>query len=88
MLNFDLFMPTRIVFGSGRLEELARTPHLPAGRKAMIVIGAAGAMVREGYLARVQGLLADRGVTTLVCDRIRINPETQQVDAAADQARS
>nr|MBL0715725.1 iron-containing alcohol dehydrogenase [Desulfobacterales bacterium] len=87
MLNFDFFMPTHLVFGPGRLDELEHTFHLPAGKRAMVVIGADGAMLKEGYLARVQGLLAARGVATLVCDRIRPNPESAQIDEAAARAR-
>ena len=41
MLNFDLFMPPRIIFGPGRLAELAQTAYLSASRWAMIVVGAA-----------------------------------------------
>jgi alcohol dehydrogenase len=88
MLTFDFFMPTRIVFGPGRLNDLEKTTHLPAGTRAMIVIGATGAMLQEGYLARVQGLLAARGVASLVYDRIRPNPATQQVDDGAQLART
>lgn len=88
MLHFDFFMPTRIVFGPGRLDELALTAGLPAGTRAMIVIGAEGAMLQQGYLARVQGLLAARGVATLVYDRIRPNPESLQVNEGATKARA
>jgi alcohol dehydrogenase len=88
MMHFDFFMPARIVFGLGRLDELALTADLPAGTRAMIVIGADGAMLKQGYLARVQGLMAARGVATLVYDRIRPNPETVQVDEGAAQARA
>ncbi len=88
MLNFELFMPTRIIFGPGRLDTLETTGHLPEGTRAMIVVGAAGAMLREGYLGRVQGLLAARGVKSLVYDRISTVPEAAQIDVAADLAQS
>ena len=88
MPSFDLFMPTRIVFGPGRLDTLATTTHLPEGARAMIVIGAGGAMLREGYLGRVQGLLAVRGVRSLIYDRIGAIPATALIDEAADRAQS
>ena len=88
MPSCDLFLPTRIVFGPGRLDALETTVHLPEGARAMIVIEAAGATLREGYLGRVQGLLAARGVRSLVCDRIGFIPETVPIDDAADLART
>jgi len=87
MLSFTFRMPTTLLFGPGRLEELAQTPHLPQGKHAMIVIGQSGNILRQGYLARVQGLLADHGVMSVVFDGVRANPRTEDVDAAAAQAR-
>jgi alcohol dehydrogenase len=61
---------------------------LPKGKKALIVIGASGNILRQGYLARVQGQLGTRGIQTVVFDGVRANPRTEDVDAAAAQARS
>ncbi|MBI5520395.1 MAG: iron-containing alcohol dehydrogenase [Desulfovibrio sp.] len=88
MLSFTFRLPTPIVFGPGTLAELETTPLLPAGTKALIVIGQSGNILRQGYLARVQGLLGARGVMTTVFDGVRANPRTEDVDAAARQARS
>jgi len=87
MLSFNFTLPTSVVFGSGRLKELGTTPLLPSGRQAMIVIGASGNILRQGYLARVQGLLSDHGVRSVVFDGVRSNPRTEDVDAAAAKAR-
>jgi alcohol dehydrogenase len=87
MLSFTFTLPTTLVFGPGRLAELATTPLLPQGRQAMIVIGASGNILRQGYLARVQGLLSDHGVKSVVFDGVRTNPRTEDVDAAAAKAR-
>jgi alcohol dehydrogenase len=87
MLNFQYYMPTRIVFGPDTLKSLADTPHLPRGGKAMVVIGESGAMVRLGYLARVQGLLSAQDVQTIVYDNIRPNPESDSVEEAAAVCR-
>jgi alcohol dehydrogenase len=38
-LDFNFFMPTRILFGAGKLNELATLSYLP-GKKALVVIGA------------------------------------------------
>ncbi|MDO9083259.1 MAG: iron-containing alcohol dehydrogenase, partial [Humidesulfovibrio sp.] len=88
MLAFTFRLPTTLVFGPGRLSELETTPFLPQGRQAMLVIGASGNILRQGYLGRVQGLLAARGVKSVVFDGVRANPRTEDVDAAAAQARA
>lgn len=83
MLNFQYFMPTRIIFGPDTLNQLGDTPHLPRGKKAMIVIGESGIMIKLGYLARVQSQLAKQDVQTIVYDQITPNPESRHVDDAA-----
>ena len=88
MLSFTFRLPTTLAFGPGRLAELETTPLLPQGKKALIVIGQSGNILRQGYLARVQGLLGARGVQTLVFDGVRANPRTEDVDAAAERVRS
>jgi alcohol dehydrogenase len=82
---FNFFMPTRIVFGPGKLAELSELP-LP-GRKALIVIGAGGSMRRLGYLERVAGMLAARGVASVVFDKILPNPVSEHVAEGAALAR-
>jgi alcohol dehydrogenase len=83
MLNFQYYMPTRMIFGPGTLNELGETRHLPHGSKAMIVVGESGIMLTLGYLSRVQGMLAKQGVQTIVYDKIRPNPESDAVEEAA-----
>lgn len=83
MLNFQYFMPTRILFGPDTLDQLGDTPHLPRGEKAMVVIGESGAMVKQGYLSRVQSLLSKQDVQTIVYDKVMPNPESDAVDEAA-----
>ena len=60
-LDFSYYMPTRIIFGCGKLSELKTTPYLP-GKKALVVIGASGAMRKYGYLDRVLKYLKENGV--------------------------
>lgn len=83
MLNFSFFMPTRLIFGTGSLDQLGTTPNLPKGSKAMIVISSGGSMLRLGYLSRVQGALTENGVASLIYDKVQPNPESDQVDEAA-----
>ncbi|MFW5836726.1 MAG: iron-containing alcohol dehydrogenase [Desulfovibrionaceae bacterium] len=86
-MSFDFFMPTPILFGPDRLNDLASTPRLPAGERAMIVITRGGSMLTHGYYQRVQGLLGERGVAAILCDQISPNPESDEVEAAAAAAR-
>ncbi|QJB57932.1 iron-containing alcohol dehydrogenase [Pseudodesulfovibrio sp. zrk46] len=87
MLNFQYYMPTRLIFGPDTLNQLGDTPHLPRGKKAMIVIGESGIMIKLGYLSRVQSLLAKQDVQTIVYDKIQPNPESKHVDEAAALCR-
>jgi len=86
-LHFQFHIPTRIIFGPETLAVLEDTPYLPPGAHAMIVIGESGAMLKAGYLQRVQGYLANRGVATILYDRIKPNPESEAVDDGAAVAR-
>jgi alcohol dehydrogenase len=85
-LNFSYYMPTRILFGPGKLAELATTEHLP-GKKALIVIGASGSMQKLGYLGRVVDYLRQNGVEAVVYDRILPNPVAEHVEEGAALAR-
>lgn len=85
-LNFTYYMPTRLIFGAGTLKELAETPFLP-GKKALIVIGSAGAMRKHGYLDRVTKLLAENSVESVVFDKVMANPVEENVMEGAAAAR-
>jgi alcohol dehydrogenase len=85
-LSFSYYMPTRILFGCGKLNELKTTPYLP-GKKALVVIGASGAMKKYGYLDRILVCLKDRGVEAVVYDKIQPNPVTEHVEEGAAVAK-
>ncbi len=85
-LDFSFYVPTRILFGCGKLSELKTTPHLP-GKKALVVIGASGAMRKHGYLDRVLEYLGANGVETVVYDKIQPNPICDHVEEGASVAR-
>jgi len=87
MNSFTYYLPTRLIFGPGKLAELATTPHFP-WKKALVVVGQGGSTRRSGSLERVRSLLASRGVEVVVYDRIRPNPEAAQVEEAAAIARA
>ncbi len=85
-MDFTFYMPTRILFGCGKIEELRTTPFLP-GKRALIVIGASGAMRKHGYLDRVISLLKENGVESAVYDKIMPNPVSEHIDEGGEVAK-
>jgi alcohol dehydrogenase len=84
--NFDCFMPARVIFGPGRLKEIATMPYLP-GKKALIVISAGKSMKKNGYLDRVVGYLKENRVESVVFDKILPNPIVDHVMEGAKAAK-
>ena len=82
---FELCIPTRIVFGSGRLAEVGTLTRYH-GQHALVVTGRA-AMRRHGVTDRVMGLLRDAGVKATVFAGVRPNPHSDEVDAAVTLVR-
>ncbi len=79
------FIPTRLLFGPGSLEQLASCD-LP-GKKALIVITNGKSIRTTGTLGRVEKLLQGRGILTALYDKITPNPEKAQVMEGAAFAR-
>ena len=71
-MQFEYYIPTRILFGPGKLGELHKQA-LP-GKKAMIVISSGKSTRANGYLARVEQELDQAGVAHIVYDKILPNP--------------
>jgi alcohol dehydrogenase len=83
-MNFNYYIPTKILFGSGKLNELAKET-LP-GQKALIVIGGRS-MKANGYLERVTGILSKRDIGYVVFDKILPNPVQSHVMEGAALAK-
>ena len=83
---FEFALPTRIVFGTGALERLAKLP-MP-GKKMLLVTTSGGSLVRSGLLDRVKALFAARGVEIVLFDRVFPNPTDTLVMEASALARS
>lgn len=84
-MHFDYHIPTKIIFGRGRLKELA-TEELP-GSKALIVITNGQSMKRLGYLNQVTQYLKENGVDSVLFDKVLPNPTLAHVSEAAELAR-
>ncbi len=85
MKSFCNYIPTRLYFGAGALNELGKIA-LP-GQKALIVITSGKSVRASGTLDRMQTLLRQNGVASVVYDRIQANPTKDQVMAGATMAR-
>lgn len=86
MQKFNQFIPTRLFFGCGEIQQLDKVK-LP-GTKALIVISAGTSMRRFGYLETVTSLLAGQGVSSVVFDKILPNPIKEHVMEAAALCRA
>lgn len=70
-MNFEYYMPTRILFGKNKLDEIG---HWLPGKKALIVTSAGSSMTKFGYLQRLTALLDKAGAEYLVFNKIQPNP--------------
>lgn len=82
MLNFDFHNPTHIVFGQGRIADLAKL--VPAAAKVLILVGGASAE-KTGTLAEVRAALGEREHATFT--GIEPNPSYETSMQAVAQIR-
>lgn len=81
-MNINYYIPTRILFGKGQLNQL-HAQKLP-GKKALIVISSGKSVRQNGTLARTQEQLEKAGVSYAVFDKILPNPiKSHVMDGAA-----
>lgn len=76
-MDFNMYVPTKILFGAGTLNELGKQ-QLP-GKKAVIIISNGKSTRTNGYLSRTEEQLAQAGVATSVFDKIQPNPLKETV---------
>lgn len=84
-MSFNMYMPTRIIFGSGRLNEL-HTLSMP-GSKALLVISNGKSTKENGYLDRTLKELELASVEAVVFEKINANPTKKVVMEGAEYAR-
>ena len=84
-MDFNLFTPTRLLFGRGKLNELG-TQALP-GKKALLLISIGKSVKVNGTLDRVMQQLGRAGAAYVVCNNIHENPSKEVVMEAAACAR-
>ncbi|WP_027624016.1 iron-containing alcohol dehydrogenase [Clostridium lundense] len=84
-MNFNYYIPTKILFGPGKLNELQKEP-LP-GKKALIVTTAGKSVKRYGYLSRLEKILTSKGIEYILFDKILPNPIKSHVMEGAELAK-
>ena len=83
MLNFDFHNPTQIVFGKGRIADLAKL--VPATAKVLILVGGESAE-KTGTLGEVRQALGARTYSTF--SGIEPNPSFETTMKAVEQVRT
>lgn len=85
MFTVNNYTPTRVIFGAGRLKELAEV-ELP-GKKALICVTEDGLMEKLGIQQKVLELLAKNHTGAVVFDKVTPNPTKAGVEAATALAK-
>lgn len=78
-MRFDYYMPTKIHFGAGALEQLSSAV-LPSG-KALLVTGGTST-TKLGFVDRVTKLLNESGHEVVVYNKVEPNPNIESVRVA------
>lgn len=84
-MNFNYYIPTRIIFGKGSVKELSK--HELFGKTAMIVTTNGKSVKKFGYLDTVVEELAKQNIKAVVFDKILPNPVKDHVMEAAQICR-
>jgi len=81
MNPFEIYQPTRILFGETQLETFTKRC-AEFGSRALVVIGG-GTVKRLGYLQTVLDSLKENNIETLVFEGIEANPDAETINKAA-----
>lgn len=84
-MSFQMYVPTRILFGCGMLNNLHKQ-QMP-GKKALIVISNGKSTKENGSLDRTEEQLEKAGVEYVVFDGIMANPLKSTIDEGAKAAK-
>ena len=84
-MNFNLFMPTKLLFGCGKLNELGN--QMMPGKKALLLISNGKSVRTTGTLDRTIEQLGKAHIAYVLCANIHENPSKEVVMEAASVAR-
>ena len=85
-MGFNMYSPTRIIFGCGELKNL-HTLRMP-GKNALIVISDGKTAYVNGGLEQLKKELASLNVSYAIYDKVHQNPTDTMVDDGVDFARA
>ena len=85
MIDFDFSIPTKVLFGVGKLDELKREDLF--GKLALVVASAEDAARGFDTLDRVLTALKHQNIDYMIFDKVRQNPSKAHVMEAAQFAR-
>ena len=80
-MKFEFFVPTRILFGEGTVDELSSRP-MP-GRRALLVISGGRSAKASGAFDKVYAALNAAGSPPVVYDKVGANPTLACVNEGA-----
>ena len=86
MINFDFYNPTKILFGSGKLNELGNQT-MP-GKKALLLTSNGKSTKKNGYLDRTTEQLKKAGADYALFDKIMENPIKEVIMEGAAFAKT
>lgn len=84
-MSFMMYAPTLVLFGNKQLDNLHK--QMLPGKKALIVISSGKSVRKNGYLSRLEGELQQAGKEYVVFDKIKQNPDKNQIMEGAKCAR-
>lgn len=84
-MSFQMYVPTKILFGAGQLNNLG-AQKMP-GKKALLVISSGKSVRENGALTRTEEQLKLAGVEFVLFDKIHANPLKTTVMEGAAKAR-
>ncbi|MGD9636628.1 MAG: iron-containing alcohol dehydrogenase, partial [Pirellulales bacterium] len=85
MLPFDFQLPTRIVFGPGKLSELGAVAANLGAVRALVVSDSG--IIAAGHTPRGVASLENAGLNVALFDGVGENPTTRHVDAGVELAK-
>lgn len=86
MLNFDLYLPTKLIFGVGTIERTG-VEAKGLGNKALIVTGK-NSSLKNGILERIVQLLTKENIESVIFNKIESNPRNTVIDEGGKIARA